>query len=630
MKFINLIFVLFLNSSALLSQNIYEFNALEHNKPLINPYSGCVNYGIEVSYGYREIPNYIYPESIVYLRPCWAQLEPQDGVFDFSLFDKIKNEHLKCGAKQWACRLVTVQPVDNKKYPSAAPEWLESICKGTKNEKKNYWEPYYGDSIYLSRLERLIKEFVRRYDKDPTLAWVDISGLGLYSEWGDPDSTQPGWENIDKQNEDTKKIVNIFLKNFKHTNLCISSHILGINGEDRYSLKYAIQAGAWFRRDGVGSPFYHKGHKQMAEEIWKDRPIITEWYGPYSKYNDSLTTRNNNWSGWNFTDAVDQALDQHGLVAEMSRCLDKTDAVLKHPSFKTLAEKIGYRLVLSKAIFEKKIHTNDKLIIKQIWKNQGVAKLYVKHPLKVYLFDNQNNEVWSGVDVEFDPTDWSRGNMYTVYSKFDIPQNLKTGTYKIKIALVDENGQPAIELAQMGDRNKNRIYEIGEIELINSGTVKQNINASLNLARIPGATGHVETQNEERPFYFVYPLNDGIMRVSVSDAPGSLHNVRQSYGITWDKPHEFNCVKLYTGSCIKGEGGFWERDLWLEVLIDNKWEQCLTTCNPIYPFNETAGNKVFTFSFNAIKAQGVRVGGFVGRRYSKWASISEIEVYNQH
>lgn len=628
MKKTTSLLLLFLIGTSLLQaqKGTVQFNAKETDDILRNPYSGMVNYGIEVSYGEREIPEYIYPGSIVYLRPAWSDLEPEKGVLNLSRFEKIRDNHLAGGCTQWAMRLVTVQKVGTDK--DAFPAWLRKEVKNG-NMHKGYFEPYYGDSAYVSHFESFVNRIAEKYDGDPRLAFVDISGLGLYSEWGDPESHQPGWDNDSIMKRDTRRLIDIYFKAFKKTPLSISTHIIGPNLEDRYEVMYALSKGAWLRRDGVGSPFFHEGHKKLVQKYWKDRPIITEMYAIYSNYNDIKTGRNKNWSGWSFKDVVNQILDQHGMCAEMSRDLDISDAFLKNSSFDRLAREVGYRLVLSKAEFPQTILNGEKLIVRQLWKNQGVSKLYKKYPLRFYLTNNAGQEVWSYIDNDFDPTNWERGNVYEYHSIIPIKVNIPFGTYDLKIALVDEIGNPAINLGQEGRDDAGR-YLLGKIKLEkNSNNSRTEVLENINLARLPDARAHVETQNEKRPLWYVAPINDGLMRVSVSDAPGEIGMTRQSIGIVWEQNKTFNTLKYYAGNVELGQGGWFERDFWVEIYDGDKWTRLpLIACKPVYPLDSSAGNQVFTINFNTVEAKGIRIGGFVGRRHSRYASICEIEVYN--
>lgn len=629
MKKLAFLLLLFLTGAFFLQaqRKIIQFNAKETNDILRNPYSGMVNYGIEVSYGEREITEYIYPGSIVYLRPAWSDLEPEEGVLNLTRFEKIRDEHLSGGCIQWAMRLVTVQKVGTDK--DAFPAWLKGKVRGCQMSK-GYFEPYYGDSVYVSHLESFVNRMAEKYDGDPRLAFIDISGLGLYSEWGDPESNQPGWDNDSIMKRDSRRLIDIYLRAFKKTPLSISTHIIGPDLEDRYEVMYALSKGVWLRRDGVGSPFFHKGHKELVRKYWEDRPIITEMYAIYSNYNDIKTGRNKNWSGWSFKDVVDQILDQHGMCAEMSRDLDISDAFLKNKSFDRLAREVGYRLVLSKAEFPQKILKGEKLIVRQLWKNQGVSKLYRKYPLRFYLTDSAGQEVWSYIDNDFDPTDWKRGSVYEYHSILPIKGNISFGTYDLKVALVDEVGNPIIYLGQEG-RDKSGRYMLGKIKL-----EKDSYNnfteafENINLARLPDAHAYVETQNEDRPLWYVSPINDGLMRVSVSDAPGKIGPERQSFGIIWKQDKIFNTLKYYAGTVEIGKGGWFERDFWVEIYDGAKWTRLpLMACKPVYPLDSSAGNQIFTVMFNTVKAKGVRIGGYVGRRYSRYASVCEIEVYKK-
>ena len=51
----------------------------------------------------------------------------------------------------------------------------------------------------------------------------------------------------------------------------------------------------------------------------------------------------------------------------------------------------------------------DLLVLKQDWVNRNVGRLYVQHPLKLYLTDTQGNEKFSEVDTGFDETVGYRG-----------------------------------------------------------------------------------------------------------------------------------------------------------------------------------------------------------------------------
>ncbi len=594
------------------------FNAREIFEPLINPYSGLVVYGIESCYGYRELPDYIHPESIVYLRPAWGQLEPEEGRLELEHFESIRDRHLTGGAVQWAMRLVTL--LTPQIVPDSIPAWVrEAGAKGT-SFGKGVWEPQYGDPVYQEKFGSFIRRIAERYDGDPRLAFVDISGLGMYSEWGDSHTEQQGWHDPEKRNKDVRGLIDVFAKAFKRTPLAISTHIIDPGGRDRYEVNYALKLGAWFRRDGVGSPFFHEGHKTMVQQYWEDRPIVSELWAIYQNYGK-------NQYGWSYADALDQVLDQHAMCAEMSRDLDVTAESLEHPDFAALARKVGYRLVAALIQYPSVLRRGDRLILDMKWKNQGVAKLYIKFPLKVYLFDSGGKEAWSGIDSSFDPTDWKRGHVYEAFSALRLSGGLADGTYELRIALVDTEGRPAIQLGMEGDDGERR-YAIGTVEI--AGDAPDPVTEGLNLARLSDAEGHVAVVSDNRPFHYVAPINDGLLRVSVDDSPGDLHMVRQGFGVVWKWERSFNELVYAAGEIAPGDGGWFERELWIELYDGQTWSRVAPVAwTPVYPYGEQAARGTFTAMFNRVTARGVRISGIVGRRNSKWVSVCEVEVYDR-
>lgn len=603
------------------------FNAKEIDDILINPYSGLVNYGIENSYGnyLRKIPEYIYPEAIVYLRASWGDLEPEEGELHLEEFEKIKDTHLQNGALQWSFRIGTaLSNLNVSKHPT--PEWAIKAGAKVNRAKRGYTEPQYGNLVYQEKYGNFIRRLAKRYDGDPKLAFIDISGLGLYGEWGDPETPQDGWEDVERRENDAINIIDIYLKAFKKTHLAISTHIIDSLGRSKYGVAYALKKGAWVRRDGVGSPFFHEGHKELVNQYWHDRPVVTELYAMYSAYNEVETGRNKNHTGWSYTDAMDQVLDQHGMCAEMSRDLDVTDTSMQHPKFNVVAKQVGYRLVLSKVLFPSVINQGEKLILRQLWKNQGVSKLYVKHPLRVYLINSIGEDVWSAVDNNFDSTNWCRGNVYEVFSSFTV-WNVPSGSYELRIALINHQGEPTILLGMDGDDGEKR-YSIGKLEVCGEPCSVVGSQLELNFARAQDAIAHVAVVNENRPVHYVAPINDGLLRVSIDDAPGDLSTVRQGYGVIWEKDYTFNTFVYYAGDTIKGEGGWFEREFGLEVFDGEKWESVnLVYWDKVYSYNYSAANQRYTAAFNRVSAKGVRVSGITGRRESKWVSVCEVEVF---
>jgi len=126
---------------------------------------------------------------------------------------------------------------------------------------------------------------------------------------------------------------------------------------------------------------------------------------------------------------------------------------------------IGYRLVLSEATWPDRLRSGQLLLLRQVWENQNVGRLYRRHLLKLYLVDRKGERHFSEIDESFDPRPWVRGEKYAVTSVFHLPADLAAGSYEVRIALIDPRaGEVAIALAMEGG-DSDKTYRLGMVEV---------------------------------------------------------------------------------------------------------------------------------------------------------------------
>lgn len=76
------------------------------------------------------------------------------------------------------------------------------------------------------------------------------------------------------------------------------------------------------------------------------------------------------------------------------------------------------------------------------WTNSAVGRFCYKSPLTVYLLDGSGKTAYSYTDTEFDARTFVQGEVTDIYTAFTLPQDLAAGTYKLAVAITDENGEP--------------------------------------------------------------------------------------------------------------------------------------------------------------------------------------------
>jgi len=407
----------------------------------------------------------------------WADLEPQEGRYYWKDLDTIMDYWAKRG-KQIDLRVwVTDDPGwDGAPGNEVCPEWLwkagahyrEYLAQGKfKKREPDYTDPSY-EKIYLPKLRNVLTALAERYDKpaSPIVMW-GVMGYGQWGEWHTMESVYP-WPNRDVKNNVLSKIVNMYADIFRVKQPCIS-YVHDSDGrqvtslEDhmyRQALDVAVSKGFALARHGFIDGLTRWDWK-MAQKYWRELPMWAE-------------------ANWSYTDTKNQRT--HGTLQEYLDIYTAFHSNYAHyymdaDSYRrAMAEDrayfekglqsggLGYRLVMTSASWPDEVVAGHLFLIKQSWVNRNCGRLYVRQPLKLYLTDMEGNEKFSEVDRAFDQTDWIAGETYPVISVFHLRKDLAPGTYDVRIAMVDETGNPRINLAIAGADAQKR-YRLGTLRI---------------------------------------------------------------------------------------------------------------------------------------------------------------------
>jgi hypothetical protein len=305
-------------------------------------------------------------------------------------------------------------------------------------------EPDYGDPLFLEKHAALVSALGKQYDGHPRVEFLDIGSYGIWGEWHTPNG---------KPWEVRRQIIDMYLDSFRTTPLVSMS-------DDALALAYALERGAGFRRDGVGSPWHeenwigsekYRSVTGMAEQ-WRRAPVVFEWFGPY----DFLQRR-----GWSFDRAVEFILANHATYIN-----DNIGPVPEAdwPKVERLARLAGYRFVLHKAVHPAAAVRGGTLDVAMWWSNVGVGRLYRPHPLVLCLLDQEGKPVHRQEQTEIDATRWLPGD-HEARGQLRVPADLPPGEYALGMALVDPaTGRPAIRLA-IDAPERDRMYRLGRVKV---------------------------------------------------------------------------------------------------------------------------------------------------------------------
>jgi hypothetical protein len=392
----------------------------------------------------RPKPEPRFPCSVVYIRFNWADVEPEQGSYNWQVIDDVIAAWKPRGATV-AFRVMTCNAHSAGYY--ASPKWLFDVgCRGfeylqggddpTSGGKRiARIEPDYANPLYLARHGEFIAALGQRYDGRPEVEFLDIGSYGIWGEWHTP---HPASVAVRKQ------IVDLYLRAFRRTPLVFMS-------DDAEVLDYALAHGTGFRRDGVGSPWHEQnwiGSKKYADvqgmaKAWQRAPAVFEWFGDY----DYLRSK-----GWSFDAAVNFMLKNHVTLINDNVGRVPPEAM---PQLEELTRLAGARFVLRELAHEKKVSRGSALHLEMKWANVGAGKLYHSYVLRCSFLDTDGRVCFT-TDAKADPRLWLPGE-YAVAELLQLPATLNAGQYTLAVALVDPTGERrpfhlAIDVPQNGDR----------------------------------------------------------------------------------------------------------------------------------------------------------------------------------
>jgi Beta-galactosidase. len=445
----------------------------DSSKILNNPHKGW-----EVHYYSNHLRNYgsrLSPDdslsdfpglSNIYMRLAWSFIEPEEGVYNWSVIDSVVNRWVARG-KTVSFRITTKETT----FVYATPEWVRKAgAKGKFIENSGLrvkaWAPDYGDEIFLEKLENFHKAFAARYCVKPYVAYVDIGSVG---EWGEGHTAYSGWEDVPV--EVIKKHLDIYKRQYKNTVLVISDDFIGQRDADDdadYEIfYYCLKNGIGFRDDSANVGWYRTlgfgpsciRSPELFNSVYKTIPVVLE--------ND------------HYRDAVRR--DMFGDGSGFEQAVRETKATIigfHHFPREWLNENYRYAIRVANlsgywyfpkfAMLPDTLRTNsDRNYIRMTWENQGVAPAYNKYDFSIRLINKKTRAQFDQTLAESDNRKWLPNEIVAEHCIINLDKNLEEGNYDLLINLrntTEFNKDKNIELPIISAREiVPGWYKLGEI-----------------------------------------------------------------------------------------------------------------------------------------------------------------------
>ena len=364
---------------------------------LVNPGMGLVHYHYSNrlwAYGMYAKPGETEPlpgTSVVYFRVLWSDVEPQEGVFRWDLFDAMAQHWIKAG-KQIAFRIICCNQTEN-----ATPDWVRAAgAKGIwfkyrSPDAEPRWEPVYDDPVFLEKYTDFLKAFAARYDGDSSVAFVDVGSFGMYGEGHTGDTSK-------LSRAETERIARLHMelhrKWLPHTYLVISDDVAGSNSKaaDLPLLKFARSLGIGLRDDSLMCSKFGWYHDHWGRLFAPTLPVVLET-GHYT-----LCSARGNWR----KDRILESVEKHQASYFTFHGFPEDFRESHAEEIAAVNRRIGYRLVPEKVSFPDEVKLGAPVEIAAEWVNRGVAPCLPGGFVAWSLVDAAGNVCWSFTDESFD------------------------------------------------------------------------------------------------------------------------------------------------------------------------------------------------------------------------------------
>lgn len=368
-----------------------------------------------------------YPDcSVVYIRISWKEFEPKEGEYNYAFIDDILNK-AKAGGQTVMFRIMQ----HSTRESDDVPDWLKEKIDCPKRPAGMRVKDCPSDPRFLEYFGRAVKAFGERFDKNPTLAFMDISFPGAWGEGSHVDLFTK---------KQLKDFVDIYVDVFKNTlligQMCISELML---------LDEKTSVG--WRADCIGKPelTYEMLPPKVSKmgDMWKRGHVSFEaywWLGEWQR------------KGWDIDKIFETLLSWHVSTFNAKSLpipfewKDKVDEFIS---------KAGYHFKINCAEYPEKAKVGEPFTVKLEIENVGVAPIYLGFPFTVKL---KNFEYEQTIKTDVDIKKWLPS---THKEELLIVANT-AGKFDIEIGI--ETKDFAIEFCTDAERD-GKYYKIGEINI---------------------------------------------------------------------------------------------------------------------------------------------------------------------
>ncbi len=392
--------------------------------------------------------------TLVYIDILWREIEPQEGVYDFSSVDEQKQiERWKSEGKRAVLRFICDKPSDEEYMD--IPDWLyEKTGDGTHyayDESHKGYSPDYSNETLIEAHSKVIAAIGEHFSADDFVAYVELGSLGHWGEWHV--NYESSIVRMPKE-EIRDRYITPYLSAFPNAKLLMrrpfnaaKTYGFGLYDDSAGNPESTEDWLDWIQNGGDYSQAQEENALSAMPDQWKIAPIGGE-------FNSSLTFAEMLGSGLEQTLSLLRRSHTTFLGPKFPHALDEENGKGMEGSIAEVLKTMGYRYYISDAVLLER--ENGGSVLSLTWKNTGVAPIYWDWPVYLYYLDSQN-QVLSRIPVDLQLTEILPDEDHVIdipISSGQIPANASL----LCIGIEDPaSGKPAILFASDGEQIEKRL-----------------------------------------------------------------------------------------------------------------------------------------------------------------------------
>lgn len=434
------------------------------------------------------------PINILYIRQPWSWFEPTEGNYAWNdpnsacsvLVEGARNRGIQLAFRVLTCSSACKQ--------QATPQYVfDAGATGvTRNYDyiKNVKDPHLDNNVFQEKFKKFVNTFGKEFNREDT-AFIDANGHG---EWGEMNA------NVDVTNggnkgETVDKLAQFYVDAFP--DVLLGGQLGSSQGRDKINESFKVDGKNFvIRRDAFGSPRWLPGDEPKINEVRNNGvPLFAE--NCYHHFN----SRDFRWSSVIDYPADGGGVNEYGgddpyitMDAMMNKVVD--DAIRLRANTIDLrvledcklwlsdgqdyldrfTKEGGYRISITDATYTNTVKAGESINIDTIWQNNGVGIV----PNKNKRWNNKMKVAYALIDSEgqivqqeiistdkINVGDFEKGQDYSYKNSFVIDENVKTGTYRLAVSILNEkdNFKLGLQLSNKGEMINGTWLTLGDVEV---------------------------------------------------------------------------------------------------------------------------------------------------------------------